>query len=122
MTALGWVVLGSALGAPARYLLDRLIQERHERVFPWGTFVNNLTGSFVLGLVVGLAAHHTMSAWVLPAVATGFLGGYTTFSTFTWESLRLMEDGAVLAAWINVASSAALGLAAAAVGLLVGSW
>ena len=121
MTALAWVAVGSAVGAPARYLLDRFIQERHERVFPWGTFVINVSGSFALGVLVGLTTHHVTAAWLVPAVGTGFLGGYTTFSTFTWESLRLVEDGAALAAWTNVVSSAALGLAAAALGLVIGS-
>ncbi len=120
MTAVLWVALGSAFGAPARYLLDRLIQTRHERIFPWGTWVINVSGSFALGLVTGLAEHQPLGRWVVPAVGVGFLGGYTTFSTFSWETLRLVEEGAVAAAVLNVATTVALTLAAAATGLWLG--
>ncbi len=122
MTPLLWVALGSGVGAPARYVLDRLVQGRHERIFPWGTLVINLTGAFALGLLVGETQHHDVASWLVPALGTGFLGGYTTFSTFTWETLRLAEDGAFAAAVANVAASTALGLGAAALGLFVGSW
>ena len=121
MTAVLWVALGSAFGAPARYLLDRLIQTRHERIFPWGTWVINVSGSFGLGLVTAMADHHLLDSWVVPAVGIGFLGGYTTFSTFSWETLRLIEEGAVAAAVLNVATTVAMTLAAAAAGLLLGS-
>ncbi len=121
MTAVLWVALGSALGAPSRYLLDRLIQTRHERLFPWGTWVINVSGSFGLGLVTALAEHHGVGSWVLPAVGIGFLGGYTTFSTLTWETLRLVEEGAVAAAVLNVSTTVAVTLAAAAAGLALGS-
>ena len=118
-----WVMLGSALGAPTRYLLDRFVQTRHERVFPWGTWVINVSGSFTLGLLTGLVDHQLGGAesWLVPVVGVGFLGGYTTFSTFTWETLRLAEDGAVLPAAANVVGSTTAGLAAAALGLLLGS-
>ncbi|MFY9913976.1 MAG: fluoride efflux transporter CrcB [Nocardioidaceae bacterium] len=121
MTAVLWVALGSAFGAPARYVLDRLIQTRHERIFPWGTWVINVSGSFGLGLVTALAEHHALGSWVVPAVGVGFLGGYTTFSTFSWETLRLVEEGAVAAAVLNVTTTLAMTLAAAAAGLALGS-
>ena len=118
-TVLG-VMVGSALGAPTRYLLDQLISSRHERLFPWGTFVINVSGSFLLGLLVSLAANGGVEPWLLAAVGTGFLGSYTTFSTYAWETLRLVEDGAVLVAFLNLGGSIAAGAAAAAVGLAVG--
>lgn len=124
MSALLWVVLGSSVGAPARYLLDRFVQDRHERIFPWGTLVINVTGSFALGVLVGVADSRGVGSsahWVIPGVGTGFLGGFTTFSTFTWETLRLVEDGARAGAVANVAVSIGGGLAAAAIGLTVGS-
>jgi len=119
VSLIGYVVLGSALGAPARYLLDTLIQSRHERVLPWGTWVINVTGCFALGLLTGIAQDHVMDARVMATVATGFLGSYTTFSTFTWETMRLVEDGVFVAALANIALSVAVGMAAAAAGLLL---
>jgi fluoride exporter len=121
MSTLLWVALGSALGAPTRYVLDQLVQSRHDRVFPWGTFCVNVTGSFALGLLVALASRQGVETWLVAAAGTGFLGSYTTFSTFTWETLRLVEEGAVLAACLNVAVSIGAGAGAAAGGLLLGT-
>lgn len=115
-----WVALGSAVGAPTRYLLDQFIQSRHERVFPWGTFTINVTGSFLLGLLVGAGVHHQVEDWLLAAAGIGFLGSYTTFSTFTWESLRLIEDRSLLVAILNLTASLAIGAAFAAGGLWLG--
>lgn len=115
------VAVGSAAGAPTRYALDRFIQSRHQRVFPWGTFFVNQTGSFALGLLVGLATRQAMDTTVVLAVGTGFLGAYTTFSTFVWETLALVEDGAFLAATLNMLASITAGLTAAGLGLLLGT-
>ena len=114
--ALG-VGLGAAFGAVARYLLDRAVTRRNAPVFPLGTWVINISGSFVLGLLTGLAAHHGLPSQVVVVVGTGVCGGYTTFSTFSFESVRLMEDGAVLVSVGNVVGSIAAGLAAAGLGL-----
>ena len=121
MSTLAYVALGSALGAPARYLLDRIIQSRREGVFPWGTWAINISGCFALGLLVGLAQGHVVDARLMTAAATGFLGSYTTFSTFTWETMRLVEDGAFVEALLNITVSAVLGVAAAAGGLFLGA-
>lgn len=118
MTTLLLVALGSALGAPARYLLDRFIQSRHRRVLPWGTWTINVSGSLLLGLLFGLASRSGWDAMVLAAVGTGFLGSYTTFSTLTWETVRLVEDRAYLAALANVALSLIAGLAAICAGIV----
>jgi fluoride exporter len=116
ITLLG-VALASAIGAPARYLLDRFIARRGRGAFPWGTFAINVSGSFVLGLLVGLGAHHGLSKTTIAVLGTGFCGAYTTFSTFSVETIRLVEDGSVLEATMNATMSIAAGLLAAAAGL-----
>lgn len=85
MTAL-YVLLGGALGAPARYLLDRLIQSRHSRDWPIGTLAVNWIGSFLLGALT------TESTFVVAFAGIGFLGAFTTWSTFVIESVRLSEE------------------------------
>jgi CrcB protein len=107
----------ASFGAVARYLIDQAAARRFGAVFPLGTWLINITGSFVLGLVTGLAAHHGLSTHVVAVVGTGVCGGYTTFSTFSYETVRLMEDGSGLLALGNLAGSVACGLAAAALGL-----
>lgn len=110
------VGLAAAAGAVCRYLLDQVIQHRHDQTFPWGTFVINVSGSLVLGLVTGLALHHGLAAATTTVVGVGFAGGYTTWSTYLWESLALAESGALLSATVNVLGSLAVGFAAAAAG------
>ncbi len=121
MTPLDWlaVAVGGALGAPTRYLLDGFVQERAGGVFPAGTFAVNVAGSFVLGVVAGLALYHGFSGAALVLVATGFCGALTTFSTFTYETVRLVEEGTVDIALRNVGFSVAAGLAAAVCGLVL---
>ena len=111
------VAVAAASGAVARYLIDRAVQQRHESVLPWGTFVVNVSGAFLLGLVTGLSLHHGLSHDNLEILGTGVLGGYTTWSTFAWESFALTEQGVVRAAAVNVSGSIVTGLAAAAAGL-----
>jgi len=110
------VVLGAAVGAPSRWALDQYVQTRRDSVFPWGTFVVNVAGSLLLGLVLGAAASGPASPRLVAALGTGFCGGFTTFSTFAYETLRLVEDGSYAEAALNVAASVAAGLAAAAAG------
>ena len=116
MLAIG-VAVAAAVGALARYLLDRAIQRRHSSVLPWGTFTINITGALLLGLVIGLQLHHGLSKNAVAILGTGLLGGYTTWSTFVWESFALAEQGTVNEAAMNVAGSIVIGLGAAAVGL-----
>lgn len=116
MTTLLLVGAAAAAGAVARYLLDRAVQTRHGRPFPWGTWVVNVSGSLLLGLLAGLAG----PGLLLTVTGVGFLGAYTTFSTFAVETLRLAEDGAAWAAAANVVGSVVAGLAAAAAGLALG--
>jgi CrcB protein len=113
------VAVGGSLGAAAaRYLLDRAIATRQTSPFPLGTLVVNVTGSIALGLLLGLAASHQIPSSIVILVGTGFLGAYTTFSTFTFENVRLLEDGAWrYAAW-NLALSGPLSFAGALVAFL----
>ena len=111
------VGLAAALGALARYLLDQAVSQRSKSAFPWGTWVINVSGSFILGLITGLALHHGLDAHVVTVLGTGVCGGYTTFSTFNVETIRLTEDGSLAGAVGNITGSIAAGLLAAAAGL-----
>jgi CrcB protein len=115
------VVLGGLLGAPARYLTDLLVQSRHSSRLPWGTLLVNVAGSFMLGVVAGLSAAGHVPLWVLTLVGVGFCGALTTFSTFSFETFRLLDERLWRTAVVNVVASLAAGLAAVAVGFWVGS-
>lgn len=113
------VFAGGAVGAPVRYLLDRWITGRRRAgVFPWGTLVVNLVGAVILGFVLGAA--RGLPEAVVTVVGTGFCGALTTFSTFGYETMRLLEDGSVLEAGLNALGSLAAGIALAAAGFLLG--
>jgi CrcB protein len=121
VTALLLVCAGAAVGAPARYLTDRAVQSRHDSLVPWGTLAVNVVGSLVLGVVTGLAVAHDLPEAVTLGVGTGFCGALTTYSTFSYETLRLLESRAVLVAVLNVGISLVAGLAAALVGYALGT-
>jgi len=114
------VVAGAAVGAPLRYLSDRAIQSRHDTVFPWGTFTVNVIGSLILGILAGAATAGGASPQVQLALGTGFCGALTTYSTFSYETLRLLEDDSRLFAAANVVASIVAGLGAAFVGVAIG--
>lgn len=109
--------VAAAGGAMARYLVDQVIQHQHDMIFPWGTFVINVVGSFVLGLTTGLAAHHGLPPVPTAVIGIGLCGGFTTWSTFSWETVAVAETGALGQAALNILGSLAAGLAAAAGGL-----
>ncbi|GEC03977.1 putative fluoride ion transporter CrcB 2 [Streptomyces spinoverrucosus] len=113
------VVVGGMVGAPLRYLTDRAVQRRHDTVFPWGTFTVNVAGCLVLGLVSGAVLAGAASSQVQLLIGTGFCGALTTYSTFSYETLRLAEDGAKFYAAANVVASVVAGLGAAFVGVTV---
>jgi CrcB protein len=113
--------LGGFAGAIARYVVDGFVAERVAGAFPWGTLVVNLSGSFLLGALFAL----TVDRAILPAdirgpVLIGFIGAYTTFSTYMLESWQLIGSGAYELALVNVVGSAVLGLVAVGSGLALG--
>lgn len=111
------VAVAAGVGSVVRYVLDQLVQHRTYGDFPYGTFVINVSGSLVLGLLTGLSLHHGLPTTTMLIAGVGFVGGYTTLSTWAWESLALAETGELLRAALNVVGSFAVGLAAAAAGL-----
>ncbi|HEX4725026.1 MAG TPA: fluoride efflux transporter CrcB [Pseudonocardiaceae bacterium] len=111
------VALGAMVGAPMRYLTDRLVQSRHDSVFPWGTLAVNLAGCLVLGVLAGSGAAGTSPLYVL--VGTGFCGALTTYSTFSYETVRLAQERAYFYAVANVLVSVVAGLGAALIGYTV---
>lgn len=115
-----WVGLGGFLGANARYLLGLWVATRLGTTFPYGTFVINVTGSFVLGLIMGLLDAHILAPAVRLSLAIGFVGAYTTFSTWTYETMRLLEDGSWELAFANVFGSLLVGMLAVIGGLAAG--
>ncbi len=120
VTALGIAIAGAA-GALARYGVEGVVSNRSPGAFPWGTFVVNMSGSFALGvLFVLLTERFTVDPWLRSTLMIGFLGAYTTFSTLSLESYRLLEDGAVGLALVNTFGSMAAGLAAVYLGVVAG--
>lgn len=111
------VLVGGALGAPLRYLTDLMIQSRHDSVFPWGTFAVNAVGSLILGATSGAVSTTDGPAWVLTLVGTGFCGALTTFSTFGFETVRLLEEGSLGTAALNSVASLAVAMV-----VFVGGW
>ncbi|MDQ0954656.1 CrcB protein [Streptomyces phaeochromogenes] len=113
------VILGGMVGAPLRYLTDRAVQSRHDTVFPWGTFTVNVVGCLILGTLTGAAVAGAASSHLQLLLGTGLCGALTTYSTFSYETLRLTEGGARLYAAANVIASVTVGLGAAFAGVSV---
>lgn len=111
------VSAAAGAGALLRYVVDVVVTRRLRTQWPIGTFVINVTGSLLLGLIVGLSVHHGLGTTTLDIVGAGFAGGFTTLSTWAWESIALAETREWLAAFANVAGSVAAGMLAAAAGL-----
>jgi CrcB protein len=111
------VGFGAAVGAPLRYLVDRTVQARHDSLFPWGTFAVNVVGSFILGVLIGGTAVGAVPGTVVALVGTGLCGALTTYSTFSFETIRLLEQKATFYAVINAGASIVAGLGAAYVGI-----
>jgi fluoride exporter len=111
-----------ALGALARYLLGRFIAERAGSQFPLGTLLINVSGAFAIGLLFALTEHRMITPALQVVLATGFLGGYTTFSTMSWEGVQLVLGGSTRLSLLYFGGNIVLGLLAVTVGLLVGGW
>lgn len=108
-----WVGVAGFFGAISRYLLGLAITRANPTQFPWHTLIINVTGSFVLGLLFAFMTERThANATLRIALTVGFLGAYTTFSTFSFETLDMLERGAVLEAIAYVAGSVIPGIAA----------
>ncbi len=117
-----FVGLSGAVGAVSRYLLGRFIAERVRSQFPFGTLGINITGAFLIGVLFSLAGHKVISTSQQVILATGFLGGYTTFSTMSWEGVQLARGGKNVGSMLYLGGSLALGLVCATLGLMVGGW
>ncbi|MFG2344863.1 fluoride efflux transporter CrcB [Streptomyces phaeochromogenes] len=113
------VIVGGMVGAPLRYLTDHAVRSRYGTVFPWGTFAVNVVGCLILGLLTGAAVAGAASSHLQLLLGTGLCGALTTYSTFSFETLRLAEDGARLYGAANVIASVVVGLGAAFAGVSV---
>ena len=112
---------GGFFGAISRYAIDGAVTQVTGGRFPWGTLLINISGSFVLGLLFALAVERTtLPESIRAPILIGFIGAYTTFSTFTLETWRLVEAGNVAAAIANIAGSVLLGMVAIVAGLTLG--
>jgi fluoride exporter len=112
------ISIGAVLGANARFLVGGWVAEHLGATFPWGTLLVNTSGSFLIGFALTLVSERGIGPWwVRPGLAIGFLGSYTTFSTFSYETLRLVEAGSLPAAGFNVAGS----VTAALLGVYLGT-
>lgn len=111
-------IAAGAIGAPSRYLLERAAGTRVGHRFPWGTLLVNVSGSLALGVLVGLVLHHGLDPDLRTVAGTGFLGGYTTFSTYAYETVRL---GPTRRAVTYAVVSTVAGIGAAAAGLALAS-
>jgi CrcB protein len=114
------VAAAAFLGAISRYLVDIAVRRRTAARWPAGTLVVNMTGSLALGFLVGVGLHHGSGGTVHTTLGTGFLGAYTTFSTFSYETVRLLEGGGRRRAALNVLVSVVGGMAAVTAGLALG--
>lgn len=116
MTVLLMALAGGA-GAAARFLLDGLVRTRFRTALPWGTILINVSGSLLLGLLAGLVLRSHAAPELQIILGTGFLGGYTTFSTASVETVRLLQSGRVGLALFSALGTMVAGVAAAAAGL-----
>ncbi len=121
MTAV-FVSLAGSLGAVSRFVLDGHIRSKHNHSFPWATLVINISGSFILGLVSGILLKHHNFKQTEAIIGVGFCGGYTTFSTASFETVRLLEKQHYKMAVANALGGLIATIIAAALGLLVGEW
>jgi fluoride exporter len=114
------VGIGGFLGAIARFALGTYIGSRYGSRFPYGTFVINVSGSFLIGLILPLLARTTASPYWRYLIPIGFIGAYTTFSTFEYETLRAVQDGQITTGLLNIVLSIIAGFVAVWVGAAIG--
>lgn len=117
MATIAAIAAGGSLGALARYGIDVGIEQRADAVFPWSTFLINLSGCFLVGVLIGgLVDRHHAPEWLRLGLVVGFCGAYTTFSTFAQETLGLVEERVAALAVLSAAGSIVLGVLAVFVG------
>lgn len=115
------VGLGGAVGSVSRYLIDGAVQDRSRGAFPFGTFSVNALGSFILGVLTGLFWYHGLAGSLDAVLGTGLCGGLTTWSTASWETVRLAEIGMPGKALVNAAGGIGVAVLAAGIGILIAS-
>jgi CrcB protein len=115
-----YVALAGSIGAISRFVLDGHIRAKYNHTFPWATVVINITGSFILGLVSGVLLKRKGFADIETIIGIGFCGGYTTFSTASFETVRLLERREYKRAFGNAAGGLAATVLAASLGLIIG--
>ncbi|MFI8774519.1 fluoride efflux transporter CrcB [Gordonia sp. NPDC062954] len=113
------VMAAGALGAGARFVLDGAVKSRRATTFPWATLAINVSGSFLLGLIAGAVMFGTLDSDAQAVVGTGFCGGFTTFSTASFETVRLAEKRRSLSAAANALASVVGSAVACAAGLVL---
>jgi fluoride exporter len=115
-----WVGLGGMVGANVRFILGRAIADRAGTTFPYGTFTINVTGSLLIGIIMTLLTERWIAdpAWRLVLIV-GFLGGYTTFSSYTFEAINLFQQGQAARGLSYILGSNALGLFACYLGIII---
>jgi fluoride exporter len=114
------VALGGAIGSAARYLAGAFIANRFGPDFPWGTFIVNVSGSFLIGVILSFVGGGQLPAGARPFLAVGIMGGYTTFSTYSNETLQLIEGGEFGAAMFNALGQVVVGLVGVYLGVILG--
>ena len=120
---IAWIALGGAIGAVARYAMAGLVQRYTSPYFPYGTFAVNIAGCLAFGLIFGLTEHRfAISPAMRAFLLIGVLGGFTTFSSYTFESFQLLRDAQFLRASLNAAGQVFLGLLCFWIGYLANRW
>ncbi|UOF92857.1 fluoride efflux transporter CrcB [Fodinisporobacter ferrooxydans] len=114
------VGFGGMFGANARHYLGRFVNLRTQSSFPWGTWVINLSGSLLLGLLSALFHSGSLQTWAWRLLGIGFCGAYTTFSTFGYETIQLLEKGKIREAFLYIVSSVCLAVGCAWIGYQFG--
>jgi len=121
MTKYLMVAIGGALGSMLRFWVGGFVSEKMGTKFPYGTFLINCTASFLIGFIITLLAEKThWSPNLRFLIPIGFIGGYSTFSTFEYETFRVVQDGEFLIAFLNIALSVVVGFFAVWLGVIVG--
>ncbi|SDW27406.1 camphor resistance protein CrcB [Arthrobacter sp. yr096] len=115
------LALAGGAGAGVRFVIDGLVRSRLKTALPWGTIIINISGSLLLGFLAGLVMRGQAPESLLLVLGTGFLGGYTTFSTSSLETIRLVQSGRAGLALVNAMGSMAASVLASAAGVLIAS-